>query len=235
MRDTIQQETRDGELQTCSGRYVHPLRPDPEQIHLGDIFHHLSHLCRFAGAVRGFYSVGRHSLNVCDYLRATGAPLDVQAWGMLHDAPEYLLVDIPRPLKHMPEMGPYRVAENLLSSIVWERFLRPLCTQLGPLCRPPGEIRARVDAADKLLLKAEQCVLMPRSRDRETQDGRVVALQDFVAARRKLHGGSLTAGLPLSTTRDRDDMYREWQRIQSEAGYATERASPDQDRDNAAS
>ena len=46
-------------------------------------------------------------------------------WGLLHDASEAYLVDLPRPLKQLPEFAPYREAERRLQRAVVVRFGLP--------------------------------------------------------------------------------------------------------------
>ncbi|WP_230368851.1 hypothetical protein [Paludibacterium denitrificans] len=55
-------------IQTVSGRYVDLLHPVVSDIDITDIAHHLSHLCRFGGACREFYSVADHSVRVATIL-----------------------------------------------------------------------------------------------------------------------------------------------------------------------
>ena len=45
--------------------------------------------------------------------------------GLLHDASEAYLVDLPRPLKRLPEFAPYREAERRLQRAVAVRFGLP--------------------------------------------------------------------------------------------------------------
>jgi len=104
-------------LHTFTGRQIFPLAPRLEDIALEDIAHGLSLLCRFGGQLRSFYSVAEHSVRVsqlCD-------PADA-LHGLLHDASEAYLVDIPRPLKHLPVMDPYRRAEAVLQAAIYRRF-----------------------------------------------------------------------------------------------------------------
>ena len=46
-------------------------------------------------------------------------------WGLLHDASEAYLVDVPAPLKQLPEFAAYRRAEMRLQSVIMERFGLP--------------------------------------------------------------------------------------------------------------
>lgn len=66
----------------------------PDQIDIEDIAEALAKECRFAGHCKGFYSVARHSLLVADNL-----PLGYRLYGLLHDAPEAYIKDMPSPVK----------------------------------------------------------------------------------------------------------------------------------------
>ena len=100
-----------------SGMRFWPLEPDPETVCIEDIAHALSCLCRYGGHSSKFYSVAEHSVKVSK-LCAPGDAL----WGLLHDASEAYLVDVPRPLKELPEFAAYREAERRLQRVIAERF-----------------------------------------------------------------------------------------------------------------
>ena len=78
---------------TYSGYLVRPLELQPKDVRVVDIAHALSNQCRFGGHCREFYSVAQHSVLV-SYASEQHA-----LWGLLHDAAEAYLVDVPRPLK----------------------------------------------------------------------------------------------------------------------------------------
>lgn len=111
-------------IQTYSGELFNPLAAEGEEcgsIHLFDIAHALSNLCRFNGHTKRFYSVGEHSLNVSSLL-AHHAPV-IQAWGLLHDSAEAYLGDMVRPIKkRMPD---FQVIENRLLQRIAKRFGLP--------------------------------------------------------------------------------------------------------------
>lgn len=106
-------------IQTFSGKKFHPLDPNPSDIDIEDIAHALSNLCRFGGHCRRFYSVAQHSCLVGRALREAVGDAE-GAWGLMHDATEAYLVDLPRPIKdQMPE---YKAAENRLMAAIAMRF-----------------------------------------------------------------------------------------------------------------
>jgi hypothetical protein len=107
----------DGFIGTFSGLRFWPLDLNPEKILVEDIAHALAHQCRFGGHASKFYSVAEHSVHVSQLCPAGDA-----LWGLLHDASEAYLVDLPRPLKQLPEFAPYREAEHRLQRAVAVRF-----------------------------------------------------------------------------------------------------------------
>ncbi len=136
-------------IETFTGQAFYPLAPKVEDIRLGDIAHALSQQCRFAGHTREFYSVAEHCVRVCRYLKEAGAPKNVQLWGLLHDASEAYLVDIPSPLKRSKVFKTYRESERKVMARICERYDLPL--------KQPEA----VTYADQVLLATEARDLMP--------------------------------------------------------------------------
>jgi uncharacterized protein len=113
-------------IETFSGRPFAPLAPIPAEIIIEDIAHALGNQGRFAGHSRFRYSVGEHSVRVSELLERTGHPYIVQLWGLLHDASEAYLVDLPTPLKYGTLMGvEYLKAEKALMRAICFRFALP--------------------------------------------------------------------------------------------------------------
>lgn len=104
-------------IQTHTGRKVFPLWLKASDVCIEDIAHHLSHLCRFTGATKEFYSVAQHSVYVSlqcvDGLKNAddGERNLLALCGLLHDASEAYLIDLPRPLKRHADFAFYRTAE----------------------------------------------------------------------------------------------------------------------------
>jgi len=115
------------------------LDPQPQDILIEDIAHALSMICRFGGHTSRFYSVAEHSIRVAGQLESYEANEDYQLAGLMHDAEEAYLPDIPRPIKaDMPEakeiyrrlnqaiMFKFRIPETIDWSIIKD-FDNRLC------------------------------------------------------------------------------------------------------------
>src|ERR1051326_3663293 len=107
-------------MRTYTGVRFYPSDPRPDEIFIQDIAHSLSNMCRFAGHVKEFYSVAEHSVRV-----SLACHPDDALWGLLHDASEAYVVDMPRPIKRAPFMHGYRLLEAKVSLAVCERFELP--------------------------------------------------------------------------------------------------------------
>lgn len=136
-------------IETFLGERFQPLDPELERIWIEDIAHALGNQCRFSGHVREFYSVAEHCVRVSRLLESLGEDEDVQLWGLMHDASEAYLVDIPAPLKKDAFGAEYRRAEDRLMFAVCERFGLPYLE--------PRSVRL----ADATLLATEARDLMP--------------------------------------------------------------------------
>ncbi len=123
-------------MQTFSSVQFWPIDPRVQEVRLLDIAHSLSNQCRFAGHVNSFYSVAEHSVRVSYACAAKDA-----LWGLLHDATEAYLVDVPTPVKS--QLSEYLRYERALQDVICQRF------GLG-LTMPPS-----VHHADRVLLATE--------------------------------------------------------------------------------
>lgn len=102
-------------IQTYTGRRFFPLAPRACDIDVRDIAHALSLNCRFNGHCRVFYSVAEHSVRVSRIL-----PQEYAVWGLLHDAAEAYLTDLPRPVKK--QMPRFSEVEDRLLAVIMEHF-----------------------------------------------------------------------------------------------------------------
>lgn len=142
---------------TFAGVVFWPMDPRSEEVTPEDIARALSWLCRWGRHCSRWYSVAEHSLRVMSVAMALAteqrvrAPL-VGAYGLLHDAGEAYLTDIPRPVRRFIP-GWLEIEERVHEAIL-ERFALP---------PPPAEVAAIVEEADELLLAVEAHELFPEN------------------------------------------------------------------------
>lgn len=93
-------------IQTYTGVFFDPFNPDPSLVDVRDIAHSLANQCRFSGHTKQFWSVAAHSCLV-----SALCPEPHKLQGLLHDATEFAVVDLPRPIKKHPSFQMYRDLE----------------------------------------------------------------------------------------------------------------------------
>lgn len=140
-------------LQTYTGRAFYPFAPRSDDVDIEDIAHSLSNQCRFSGHCQFFYSVAEHSVRVATELSSLVGDepslcSDLLA-GLLHDAAEAYLVDLPRPLKRHIAFAAYAVVEKRVESAVAAKF------------NLPGLSSSSIKLVDTILLATEARDLMP--------------------------------------------------------------------------
>ncbi len=104
-------------IRTYSGIEFDVLNPKIGQVGLEDIAHALSNICRFAGHTRTFYSVAEHCVWVSRMV-----PSQYALHGLLHDASEAYVQDMPAPIKRTPNLEGYRAIENKLQHVIFTAF-----------------------------------------------------------------------------------------------------------------
>lgn len=141
-----------GWIETYTGKKFYPLDPRPEDVCIEDIAHSLSMQCRFNGHTRVFYSVAEHSLIISDEITSMGYGALSALYGLLHDAAETYLCDLPRPIKE--GWGWYKGAEKLALTDILKAFGLPF---------PGKPVWKMVKLYDNLLLGHEGRTLMPNN------------------------------------------------------------------------
>ena len=106
-------------IQTYSGLKFYPLVP-AGAILIRDIAHALAMQCRYGGHSLWHYSVAQHSVLVSQIV-----PPSMALSGLLHDASEAYLVDLPRPVKHSRYLDGYREIEERLEEQIAKAFELP--------------------------------------------------------------------------------------------------------------
>lgn len=127
--------------------------PDWSVVRLSDVAWSLSRLPRFAGHTRGTYplSVAEHSVMVAADLLGRTGQRDLARAGLLHDAHEAAIGDIPTPVKIALGVDAVRALEDRLQDALAPRFgLAP-----GVLRHP------EVVLSDRAALATERRDLLP--------------------------------------------------------------------------
>ena len=132
-------------IRTYLGNQVDAANPDPKQISIEDIAHALSHQCRFGGHTKKHYSVAQHCWMVSHAIDPKYA-----LEGLLHDAHEAYLVDLPSPIKRLMGERWTKLESNLDVAIY---------KALG-LEFPSESAQYHIKTADKYLLEREFGVLV---------------------------------------------------------------------------
>ncbi|NHR08383.1 phosphohydrolase [Chromobacterium haemolyticum] len=129
---------------THSGTAFDPINPNPAAININDIAHALSHICRFNGHTREFYSVAQHSCIVSNIV-----PTELALAALLHDASEAFICDVASPVK--PHLEGYVCIEHRIMLAVAHAF------DIDPALFRHPEIKR----ADLVALATEKRDLMP--------------------------------------------------------------------------
>jgi hypothetical protein len=135
--------------ETFTGKKFWTMDPAPEDICIEDIAHALSLICRYGGHSKHFYSVAQHSINVSRVLCEDGFNERIQLYGLLHDASEAYICDIPRPLKE--QIHGYIQYEDMIQAVVYFHFY---------IGQPDKYITDLVKYVDDLVLYNEAKILM---------------------------------------------------------------------------
>jgi hypothetical protein len=141
-------------LQTATGRQFWPCDPRSEEIDPRDIAHSLSMQVRYTGHAPEPYTIAQHCVLVSKRAESlaqrsgqNGTANMIARWGLVHDATEAYVVDVPRPLK--PFLTNYREIEDAVMVAICQRFGLPL------------EMPAEVKQADEEALATEAAHFFP--------------------------------------------------------------------------
>jgi hypothetical protein len=136
---------RPGTVRTSTGLYLDPWDPDIEVLRIKDIAHALAQQARFNGHASRFYSVAEHSVLVSKLVSDEFA-----MWGLMHDAPEYILGDVVTPLK--AKLPDFQKLEN--------EWMHEIALRYIPDDRSWGHVPDEVRAMDKVALEYELALFL---------------------------------------------------------------------------
>lgn len=112
--------------QLFTGGHFNYKSPERSVLNIQDIAHSLANQCRFNGHTKVFYSVAEHSILCYQYLdnlknednEKVPLSADTLMYGLLHEAAEAVISDIPTPFKGMfPEL---KEKENLYLKAIFD-------------------------------------------------------------------------------------------------------------------
>jgi len=194
-------------IETVSGRYIDLLNPTVDQIDVADFAWALSRMPRYAGHTLTAlpYTVGQHSIVVTglierlmtqvsspqrtSFYELTGFRQEIANYitpiqlmhGLMHDASEGYLLDLPTPLKNLPGMKEaYGAIEDKMMRAIWQK--------LG-LAEPDTVTRDVIKWADRYALTVEAHHLMKSRGTNWTHvlELDMVAVQDFELPTSPIH------------------------------------------------
>lgn len=142
-------------ITTYGGTHFVPTEPEAEKIHISDIAHALSLICRGNGQVKTFFSVGQHCINCALEAEARGYSQRVILACLLHDAGEAYLSDVPSPFKK--HLSGYKKLEECLLSLIYRKYLGSDLTE---------EEERQVEEIDKDMLWYDLWILLGEVSDR---------------------------------------------------------------------
>ncbi len=105
-----------GAILTFTGKYIDPFEPRGDDIDILDIAHALSNTCRYGGHSLFHYSVAQHSVLVSRFFMTPHLRLA----GLLHDAEEAYMCDIPTPIKK--KLNGYEDAADNLRFMIFAKY-----------------------------------------------------------------------------------------------------------------
>ena len=143
-------------MNVFSGHRIDPLHIKEDDIHLEDIAHALSLICRGNGHIKYFYSVAQHSLNCAKEAQSRGYSQHVVLSCLFHDASEAYMSDLITPIKK--QMKEYQTIEDHLLETIFHAFHIQLNDDEKSIWKD----------MDHLLLEAELKKMMPLEESRSS-------------------------------------------------------------------
>lgn len=135
-------------LETVSGRKIDVSNPDPNTIVIEDIAWALSRMPRFSGHSIPYvpYSVAQHCIRVAEDLADSGPR--IQLLGLLHDAAEAYINDLPSPVKHIPEIHTVikKLEDNLMLAVYKAVGIDPMTHDEELIVKSSDKIQQAVEA-----------------------------------------------------------------------------------------
>ena len=154
IEQVILEDTSKSAMETYTGKMFDVFDPDPNEIDIFDIAHHLSLMTRFNGGCQWHYSIAQHSILCADrskdyhYQRPSEEKLALAL--LMHDAAEAYVGDIVRPIKRT--LTDFAVIENGVMDAINTRFDLPPVAEIRGYKNAVTEVDNRMLVTEKLQL-----------------------------------------------------------------------------------
>jgi hypothetical protein len=142
-----------GKIRVADGTLVDPYAPTVADVKLDVFAHSLAQLARFTGHAKFPFSVGQHTINLCDTMgriftnRQTTTRYHVKRAALSHDMSEVWFNDLSSPVKK--ENPDYREAEHQAGLFI------------AHVLKVPTDALMLLDPYDKRMYKNERTALFP--------------------------------------------------------------------------
>lgn len=117
---------RGPQMSLPDGRWFHPLNPSADEVFIEDIALSLSRTIRYNGLSDRIINVAQHSCNASWIADVMGYSPETQLAMLMHDAAEYIVGDMIRPIKM--ECPGFQDMEDAVMAVIIERFNLPVIT-----------------------------------------------------------------------------------------------------------
>lgn len=152
-------------LQTYTGKVLKPLESSPGDFDIRDIAWSLAMQCRYNGHTNLFYSVATHCILVSWH-----CPVGLKRDGLLHDASEAYLSDLPSPMKaRMPE---YRKLELQVEEAIAQEF--NLTWPMAPAVKAADDKVFQLECSLVMGGEIERRYALPHSEERDSVESFII-------------------------------------------------------------
>lgn len=114
----------DGCITTRSGKKFNLINPTVDMVDIYDLASGLAYKGHFGGQSPKMFPIAQHSTVCCDLVtdEAEKNDMEFMLCLLLHDSPEGVMFDVPKPIKILPGFAPVVAMENHVGAVIFKRF-----------------------------------------------------------------------------------------------------------------